>query len=673
MQITPSSATGAKTAERAPTTIVASPREIRARSSRRSASVSAEWRTAIRSPNPARKPLQGSHECERATRRRPVVVGEPQRELDQHRRQLLDHALDRHSLYSLRRSHPDLGDDASSPCVAEAHLDHRARAHAVRHLVGELTRERARSHQWIDRREGHAASVVRAKVGAWRTSSGIRTRISRRCSRRYRATWTSSSRSPRRQRASKSRGCSSSASAPARPRDACSNATPGRAGRRSTQTRRCSATHVRLYPVPTCAAAASRIRCRTARSISSSRRSPCITSTVLASATSSAVCSTSWGRAERSSSATCSFRRIPATSRSRSTGSWISPIDSTISSNGWARPDSRPSLCGSTRILRSCGLAAGGFDDQLGTEAEEEPCEERPGDEDLGVDAPKNREELDDDVEDRAGRDRKERDLDPLVRPRLSDRGANEGRSAADRARQGKKPPTRAFRVTCHGADDAEALGRVVGCEADHERDGKAHFACSGRLADRQAFGEVVDPDPGGDEQAEPLARREPGHPRAFELGGRGGAGTEQRLPALPGHPAVVVDEAHQAGDGAAPEQEAEPEQVTPFVFLGRLVHGLPAVGDDVEEEKEEDPCGKGHEDGLEPDVCVPVAAERQAEEDRHAGDPAEEKGLAAAHVRVTLQNLSGLRCARWRRGIPSTSTWRRCISWPFRSANTGP
>src|SRR6266540_1152551 len=348
-------------------------------------------------------------------------------------------------------------------------------------------------------------------------------------------------------------------------------------------------------------------------------------------------------------------------------------IDSTISSNGWARPDSRPSLCGSTRILRSCGLAAGGFDDQLGTEAEEEPCEERPGDEDLGVDAPKNREELDDDVEDRAGRDRKERDLDPLVRPRLSDRGANEGRSAADHAEQGKKPPTRAFRVTCHGADDAEALGRVVGCEADHERDGKAHFACSGRLADRQAFGEVVDPDPGGDEQAEPLARREPGHPRAFELGGRGGAGTEQRLPALPGHPAVVVDEAHQAGDGAAPEQEAEPEQVTPFVFLGRLLHGLPAVGYDVEEEKEEDPCGKGHEDGLEPDVCVPVAAERQAEEDRHAGDPAEEKGLAAAHVRVTLQNLSGLRCARWRRGIPSTSTWRRSISWPFRSANTGP
>ena len=49
------SRTGAKIAERAPTTTRASPDAIRSRSSRRSASVSPEWRTATRSPKRARK------------------------------------------------------------------------------------------------------------------------------------------------------------------------------------------------------------------------------------------------------------------------------------------------------------------------------------------------------------------------------------------------------------------------------------------------------------------------------------------------------------------------------------------------------------------------------------------------------------------------------------------
>ena len=49
------SGTGANTAERAPTTTGASPDAIRSRSSRRSASLSAEWRTATRSPKRARK------------------------------------------------------------------------------------------------------------------------------------------------------------------------------------------------------------------------------------------------------------------------------------------------------------------------------------------------------------------------------------------------------------------------------------------------------------------------------------------------------------------------------------------------------------------------------------------------------------------------------------------
>src|SRR5215471_4735118 len=53
--MTPSEATGANTAERAPTTTDASPATIRSRSSRRSASDRPEWRSATASPNRARK------------------------------------------------------------------------------------------------------------------------------------------------------------------------------------------------------------------------------------------------------------------------------------------------------------------------------------------------------------------------------------------------------------------------------------------------------------------------------------------------------------------------------------------------------------------------------------------------------------------------------------------
>ncbi len=54
-QMTPSDATGAKTAERAPMTTGASPDTMRSRSSRRSASLNPECRTATRSPNRSRK------------------------------------------------------------------------------------------------------------------------------------------------------------------------------------------------------------------------------------------------------------------------------------------------------------------------------------------------------------------------------------------------------------------------------------------------------------------------------------------------------------------------------------------------------------------------------------------------------------------------------------------
>ena len=113
----------------------------------------------------ARLALHGRDERERASRCRAVVVREPERELDQRRRELLDDALDRRRLYPVRRRHADLRHDAAPARVAEAHLDDGAGADRVWHLVRELAREGARGHERIDGCVRDSASVVGAMVG----------------------------------------------------------------------------------------------------------------------------------------------------------------------------------------------------------------------------------------------------------------------------------------------------------------------------------------------------------------------------------------------------------------------------------------------------------------------------------------------------------------------------
>ena len=116
----------------------------------------------------ARLPHQRSDKSESAARSRAVVRGDPERQLDERRRQFLDDALHRCGLDALGRRNADLCDDTAPPRVPEAHLDHRARPDAVGHLVGELTRERAGGDERIDGRERHRASVVGTVVGARR-------------------------------------------------------------------------------------------------------------------------------------------------------------------------------------------------------------------------------------------------------------------------------------------------------------------------------------------------------------------------------------------------------------------------------------------------------------------------------------------------------------------------
>ena len=116
----------------------------------------------------APRPLERRDERERATGRRPVVVRDPERELDESRRDQVDGPPDGDGLDPGRRLDTGLHDDAAAARSSESNLDDRALLHSVRHLVRERPGEGARGHERVDGGEaGHRASVVGAIVGAW--------------------------------------------------------------------------------------------------------------------------------------------------------------------------------------------------------------------------------------------------------------------------------------------------------------------------------------------------------------------------------------------------------------------------------------------------------------------------------------------------------------------------
>jgi len=85
----------------------------------------------------------------------PVVVRDPEGELDERRRDFAEHRLDRADVDARGRSVLERDDDPSCARASERHADDRPHADVVGHLVGELARDRAGRHQRIDRREGH--------------------------------------------------------------------------------------------------------------------------------------------------------------------------------------------------------------------------------------------------------------------------------------------------------------------------------------------------------------------------------------------------------------------------------------------------------------------------------------------------------------------------------------
>ena len=98
---------------------------------------------------------EGRDQGESTGRRRAVVVGQPQRELDERRRHAIDDDAGVGDLDSGRRLHAGLDDDAAQPPRAEPHLDDVSGSNLVRHAVRERARERASRHERVDLGERH--------------------------------------------------------------------------------------------------------------------------------------------------------------------------------------------------------------------------------------------------------------------------------------------------------------------------------------------------------------------------------------------------------------------------------------------------------------------------------------------------------------------------------------
>src|SRR5262249_10182392 len=161
-----------------------------------------------------------------------------------------------------------------------------------------------------------------------------------------------------------------------------------------------------------------------------------------------------------------------------------------------------------------------------------------------------------------------------------------------------------------------------------------------GRLPDRQPLREVGEPDARGDEDRQPLRGRKPWAMRTRELGHRGRAWPEHRLSLPRLDPTVVVDEAHQADDEAGQRDRGDACEVAPVSRVERALDRIDRLCEDVPEQEQQNPGRGRREERLDLRRAAVHPAHGQADEDRQAGDRAEQECLSGAHlVRVTLQN----------------------------------
>ena len=112
----------------------------------------------------AARRLRRRDERERAGRRRAVVVGRPEREVDEGGRKLVEDASGRDRVDPVGRRLLQSDDDATPLRSTELHREHRPLADLVPHLVRERPRQRPGRDERIDGREAHRSSLALASA-----------------------------------------------------------------------------------------------------------------------------------------------------------------------------------------------------------------------------------------------------------------------------------------------------------------------------------------------------------------------------------------------------------------------------------------------------------------------------------------------------------------------------
>jgi hypothetical protein len=298
-------------------------------------------------------------------------------------------------------------------------------------------------------------------------------------------------------------------------------------------------------------------------------------------------------------------------------------------------------------------LRAGRCDDRVGGEAGDQPEEEADGQQvraaGLGGDA----EQLDHDVEDGPRGERQEDDAHRLAGVGVPDRGADERRAATDQAEQRQEAPAWPGRgigtIPAAGQrrDDAEPFRRVVQAEPDDKQRGQRQLAGGRRLADREALGEVMQPDPGGDHQRQAPRRGPFRHPpgRRLRAGqrprpeaalGRPRAVSRAHHPHLVGHQRPEPD--RQAAGEQRPVAEDRRQAARMVVHLAqRGVDRLPRVRGDIPHQEQQDPDRQRVQDCPHRRRRAPHPPHGQAEHDRPARDEPQQQRLGQTHDRTAL------------------------------------
>ena len=291
--------------------------------------------------------------------------------------------------------------------------------------------------------------------------------------------------------------------------------------------------------------------------------------------------------------------------------------------------------------------------------------------------------QLDDDIENRAGGEREEQHRERGAHPCLADERPDERRGAADDAENGEERPARTILVAGERSDDAEALGRVVEAEADHQSKRQTELVPTPPTARSQALREVVETNAGRDEDRKP-ARRGHRHDVLLDLvlGHRRGAGAEHGLAATAPEPAVIQREAQEPDrEIRRVEEHRKPQKAPAVAAVSAPSTGSTAAVSTSQRRKSRIPVAHALRNDFVPrliDCMRPTGRPRKIVQPRHG---TQEYNLPRAHVRGTLHDAldvvaTSATAQHWRRhgpertGTRSTSTSRPSTSSPSRSAS---